>query len=113
MGLNFIKDTSWHLYSSDRMAYYIANGLLTFVPRGNGFDSIFSDEEIAFFHDLDDLVAKIERYLADDDEARRVARNGWKRYHEIFSADLVTRYMIEATFREPFTHDYAWPTTLY
>ena len=113
MGLSLDKEMNRPLYSSDRIAQYVGNGLLTFVHRGSGYGSLFSDKELAFFDDLDDLVAGIGRYAADDAEARVVAQNGWKRYHDIFSVDLVTRYMVEVTFREPLSHDYAWPTELY
>jgi hypothetical protein len=113
MGLSLDRGVFGHLYSSDRLAQYAGNGLATLIHRGTGYDTLFGEEEMIFFEDLDDLIAKIGRYAADDAAAREIARRGWARYHAIFDVDVVTRYIVEATFREPFSADYAWPTTLY
>jgi hypothetical protein len=113
MGLSLDGEILGNLYSSDRIAQYAGNGLLTLVDRRTGYDAIFSDDELAFFDDVDDLIGTLSRYTADDEAARRVARNGWARYHELFDVDLVARYIVEVTFGEPLSRDYAWPTELF
>lgn len=115
MGLNLSREegASEPLYSSDRMAQYMGNGLLTLIHRRVGFDQIFKEDEMAFYEDFDDLIQKIKYFNAHDDEAREIAENGWRRSFEIFNEQLVAKYVEEVTFRKPLSEDYQWPTTLY
>ena len=45
MGLNLNSGKAMHLYSSDRISTYMGNGLLTFIDKGYGFDSIYKNDE--------------------------------------------------------------------
>lgn len=115
MGLNLSREEGVNepLYSSDRMAQYMGNGLLTLIHRRVGFDQIFKEDEMAFYEDFDDLIEKIKYFNAHDDEAREIAENGWRRSFEIFNEQLVAKYIVEVTFREPLSEDYQWPTKLH
>jgi len=115
MGLNLSRQEGLDepLYSSDRMAQYMGNGLLTLIHRRVGFDQIFKEDEMAFYEDFDDLIKKVTYFNAHDDEAREIAENGWRRSFEIFNEQLVAKYITEVTFREPLSEDYQWPTKLH
>ena len=113
MGLNYSRQNDYYLYSSDRMAQYIGNGLLTLIPRSTGFSDIYSDDEVVFFDNLEDITEKILYYTANDDKARKIAENGWRKAHQIFNEKLVARYLIEVTFREKLFDGYRWPTEIF
>lgn len=113
MGLNLSQGEGDPLYSSDRMAHYTGNGLLTLIHRRAGFDAMFKENELAFYDDFDDLIKKIEYFNIHDDEACEIAKNGWRRSHEIFNERLVAKYIVEVTFREKLSEDYQWPTELH
>ncbi len=113
MGLNLNRSDEDYLYSSDRLAQFAGNGLLTFVARSSGYGDIFSDDEFAFYDGPDDLAQRLRHYLAHDDERRAVAEKGHAKYHAFFNERLVARFIVEASFRRHVEGDYAWPTTIY
>jgi hypothetical protein len=114
MGLNYSRENDVYLYSSDRMAQYMGNGLLTFVHRDTGFGTLFSEDEIAFFGSPDELHEKIRFYAHNDNERARVARQGWEKIHTIFSSDQVARFMIQSALGEPFLPgQYHWPVDVF
>ncbi len=113
IGLNLNRSDSGHLYSSDRMAHYTGNGLLTVVARATGFDALYAEDELAFYESADDLVECIARYVREDDARRRVAEKGWRKAHACFNERLVAKYIIELTFGLPLSEPYHWPTAVY
>ncbi|MEQ8267442.1 MAG: glycosyltransferase [Parvibaculum sp.] len=113
MGLNLNRADDHYLYSSDRFAQYAGNGLLVFVARSTGYDEIFSEDEFVFFRDLGELADRLRYFLKNDSERQRIARNGYERYHAIFSERLVARFIEEAAMGRPFSEDYAWPVEIY
>ncbi|MBX3488998.1 glycosyltransferase [Parvibaculum sp.] len=113
MGLNLNRADDHYLYSSDRFAQYAGNGLLVFVSRSTGYDEIFSDDEFAFYRDLDELTERLRYFLKNDGERQRVARNGHARYHALFSEVLVARFIEDAVFDRAPSGDYAWPTEIH
>ncbi len=110
MGLSLSRVNDHHLYSSDRMAQYMGNGLLTFVDRATGFGELFAEDELGFYGDFDELVDKIRHFRASDAERRRVAERGWRKAHAMFDPLRIARYIEEVTFDKTFTIDYEWPT---
>ena len=112
MGLNLSRGDDHYLYSSDRIAQYVGNGLLVFVARSSGYGDIFSDREFVFYDGLPDLAEKLRYFLTHDDERREIARAGHAKYHAIFNERVVARFMEEAAFGREISPDYAWPTTI-
>lgn len=108
MGLNLSRGFSNYLYSSDRMAQLMGNGLLTFVDRATSFQELFTEDDLAFYDNFDDLIAKIEFYKNNDNERKRVAENGWLKSHQRFNSTRVAKYMIETTLRIPYSENYEW-----
>ena len=113
MGLNLSQREGDPYYSSDRMAQYTGNGLMTLIHRRTGYDQIYKEDELVFYDDFDQLLEKIAYFIDHDDEARAIAKKGWKRTHEIFNERLVTKYITEVTFRQELSEDYHWPTELH
>ena len=108
MGLSISRRNDVFLYSSDRLVQLAGNGLLTFCPRVPGIDKLFTDDELVYFNDFDDLLEKLIYYHHHADECRRIAENGWKRAHKCYNGKRVTRYMVEKLFEFPFSTEYEW-----
>lgn len=98
MGLNLSRRNDVLLYSSDRLAQLVGSGQLTFLDRATGYDSLFDDSELGFYATEEELIAGVERYLADDAARRRVAEAGWAAYRALFDATTVAAYMIDVLF---------------
>jgi hypothetical protein len=113
MGINLNRFEGWPLYSSDRIAQLMGNGLLTFLWDKGNMRRFFTDEHVAFFRDLDDLVAKAKSFQAEDAMRQAVAGSGRAFYHEHFSGQRIIQFMIETAFELPYSHDYIWQDEVY
>jgi Glycosyl transferases group 1 len=113
MGLNISRRNDVTLYSSDRLAQLVGNGLLTFCPRVPDMDRLFADDEIVYFDDLADLLEKLVYYHTHDRQRRRIAEKGWQRAHSCYGNERVCRFMLEVLFDEPFSADYEWRNEIY
>ncbi len=113
MGLNISKRNDVYLYSSDRMAQLMGCGLLCFTDKRAHFDEIFSADEHVTYDGVDDLISKIDHFRRHDDERKRIAENGWRKAHEIFSETTVAQWILDVTFGNSPSRAYAWPTTVF
>ncbi len=100
MGLNVSCLNDIYMYSSDRMAHLMGNGLLTFIDKKTGFSDLFNDQEIVFVESFEELRDKIAFYKNHPQEAKKIAKNGWQKYHEMFSDVVATKYMIDIIERK-------------
>ena len=110
MGLNISKRNDVYLYSSDRMAQLMGLGILTLIDKRTRFDEIFGTDELVTYESIDDLIAKLDHFRKHDDERKKIAANGWRRAHEIFSETVVAQWILDRTFDRPLSQTYAWPT---
>ncbi|MCK8636963.1 glycosyltransferase family 1 protein [Parasaccharibacter sp. TMW2.1882] len=108
MGLNISRRADYYLYSSDRLAQMIGNGQLVFMERQTGFDRIFSDQEMAFFSSLDELVELVSQYHKAPTLRKDAARAGWQRYHALFNECAVADYIIGQTLGTLPEEAHAW-----
>ena len=113
MALNLNREENWFFYSSDRISQLLGNGLLTFIWDKGEMRRLFSDDQVVFFRDRDELIRKIVDFQENDLLRKHIAKNGYNYYHNHFSAQCVARYMIETTFGTPFTREYLWQDELY
>lgn len=113
MALNISRRNDVALYSSDRLAQLVGNGLLTFCPRVPGLTRLFSADHLVYFDGLDDLLDKVVYYHGHDRECRAMAEGGWQHAHRCFAGERVTRYMVELLFDQPFSCDYEWREEVY
>lgn len=98
MGLNYNKRNDVSMYSSDRVAQLTGNGLLTFSPRIPDFERVYTDEEIVYYDNGDDLIEKIIFYHQNDGERRRIAKNGYLKSHLEYNSTKITKLMIDTVF---------------
>ncbi len=113
MALNLNRREGWPLYSSDRIAHLIGNGILTFLSDQGHMQKFFSDREVAFFHDAGDLRDKILYYHEHDGERRAVAAAGRARYHQLFDSSRTLNFMVETLLGEPYSEAYEWADEVY
>ena len=45
------------------------------------------DNELVIYYDMQDLINKVEYYLANEEERKRIAENGYKKVNEAFSLE--------------------------
>ncbi|MBD3842735.1 MAG: glycosyltransferase, partial [Campylobacterales bacterium] len=91
MALNYSRRNDVELYSSDRIAQLTGNGILTFTPRIPRFEELYSDKEVVYFDDLQDLISKIKYYHNHHKEAKEIAYNGWLKSHKKYNSTVVTK----------------------
>ena len=99
MAINFSRYNDIPLYSSDRQVHLAANGCLTFTPETPKMRDIFSEKEMVYFSDFDDLEEKILHYKSHRNEANEIARAGQARALGNYDATIVTRNMMKAVFQ--------------
>ena len=98
MALNYNKRNDVSMYSSDRIAQLTGNGLLTFSPRIPDFEKVYTNEEIVYYENEDDLIEKILFYHENSDERKRIAKNGYLKSHLEYNSTKITKFMIDTVF---------------
>lgn len=113
MGLCMNKTEDYYLYASGRMSQYMASGVMAFIPEGPQFEDVLGSDSFISFKTKEELLDRIDYYLANPSERIEIARNGWAKIHDYFHVDKVCQYMIDRTFGLPLSMDYKWPTITY
>lgn len=112
MGLSISRPDNVYLYASDRMSQLLGNGLLTFVSRSTGFQDLFSEEQIAFYDGIGELVDKLDFFARHDSQRQKTAEAGWRAAHSMFASHRIAKYILERSFAEPLSETYPWPTEI-
>lgn len=113
MGLSINRFENWKWYASDRITHLMGNGVLTFQYDGNAMQDFFTDAETVYFHTAEELAEKIAWHNAHDDARRAVAAAGRAKYHALFDARRVLKYMVETVRGEPYSEPYEWAKEVY
>ena len=108
MGINLSRGKPIKYYSSDRIAQLIGNGLLTFIDEKTYLSDFFSNKEIIFYQNLDDLTQKLNKYKIDKKEGKKIAKKGRDKYLKYFNSDIVSEYLISKTFDIKSKNDVIW-----
>jgi glycosyltransferase involved in cell wall biosynthesis len=98
MGLNLSRGNPTKYYSSNRIASLIGNGLLTFVDKKTQLGDFFNKNEIVLYNNINDLADKIRFYKKNDNLRKQIAKNGKKKYFNLFSELKITKYLINKSF---------------
>ena len=94
MGLNISRGQYQKLYSSDRIASLIGNGLLTFMDQKTNYNKFFTNKEIIFYKNKNDLINKINFFKKNDSLAKKYAKNAHQKYHKHFNSKEVCSYIL-------------------
>jgi len=109
MGWALSRRSVYPLYASDRMAHFFGWGLTVFLDRRAGFDRFYDGGEAVYYSALDDLAVNLRRLIADDAQARAIARRGWEKTWRLFHGDRVLAYVLAQLFDDGGAQDYEWP----
>jgi spore maturation protein CgeB len=108
MGLNLSRGDPIKYYSSDRIAQIVGNGLLNLIDEKTLYRDFFSDKEMIFYKNVDDLSNKIMKYKNDDKDRKKIAERGKIKYTKHFNSNLVASYIIEKTLFGKSKKNYFW-----
>lgn len=108
MALNLSRGKPIKYYSSDRIAQLIGNGLLTFIHKDVKYSDFFNKNEMIFYKNFKDLCVKLIFYKKNPKERKKIAFNGWKKYHKFFNSSIVARFIVDKTFSRKNKYKYIW-----
>lgn len=108
MGLNLSRRADYTLYSSDRIAQIAGNGLLVLCQSAPEHTILFSEEEVVYFCEPDELAVKVMRLCKDDGSRRRIAKAGWCRAHASYNERRVAKFLTETVLGETYSEPYEW-----
>jgi len=94
MGLNLSRGLPTKLYSSNRIASIMGNGLLTFIDRKTEFDKIFNNKEVILYNTVHDLSDKINFYKKNEKSRMKIAEKGQNKYFKLFNEKKISQYII-------------------
>ena len=98
MGLNLSRGKPTKYYSSDRMAQLVGNGLLTFIHKDTYYNDYFSDKQLVFYKNIDDLSYKLKKFKKDKKQRKMIAKSGRDFYFKYFNSTIVAKYILDVTF---------------
>ena len=108
MSLNLSRGKPLKYATSNRLASYVRNGILTFIDEKVKFKNLFSNQEMIFYKNEKDLIEKINYLKKDINKINRISKNGKKRYFEIFNNYIVSDSIISKTMNKTPKYNYAW-----
>lgn len=108
MGVNYSRYNNVSLYSSDRLAHLVGNGLLTFTPNVPELNTLFAEDEVVYFEDFKDFFVKVLFFNENWQAGQAHAKRGYLKAHAAFGEQRVTKFMLETIFKENYTEEYEW-----
>ena len=95
MGLNLSRGAPTKYYSSNRIASILGNGLLTFIDKKTQLDDFFSNKEVIFYNNIDDLASKIKYYSKNDTLRKKIAKSGQNKYFKLFNESKIAKHIVD------------------
>ena len=108
MGLNLSRGDAIKYYSSDRITQIVGNGLVCLIDEKTKYKDFFSDQEMVFYKNLNDLSEKIMKISSDEKLRKEIGRKGKEKYMKFFNSDLVSKFIIEKTLGIKNKSKYFW-----
>jgi len=108
MALNLTRGKPIKYLTSNRIASLIGNGLLTFIDKKTKLDNFFNKNEVIFYSNLQDLAEKIKHFKGNDKERMKIAKNGRKKYFELFECQKISDYIISKSFNRENSKRLKW-----
>ena len=108
MSLNLSRGKPLKYASSNRIASYVGNGILTFINEKVKFQELFSNNEMVFYKNEDDLIDKINELKNDILRINKISKNGRDKYFKIFNNKIIADSIISKTFGNSPKYKYAW-----
>jgi len=108
MGLNLSRTNSVKYYTSNRVSSLIGNGLMTFVDIKTQLNDFFSDDEVIFYKNVEDLSEKLNYFKENNQLRKKIAENGQKKYFKFFNSGLIAKYIIYKSFETKSKDKFYW-----
>ena len=107
-----LDETAPHplLYSSNRIAILLGQGVLTHAPAAGRFERLYEDG-VAAYGDIEALADNCARFATDDSERRAVAERGWRIARARTSSTRIARFLIEAALEDGEADFFDWSRT--
>ena len=106
--LNLSRGIPSKYASSNRIASLVANGIMTFIDRKTRFFDFFSNDEMGFYNNVEDLLNQIDKLHGNINKINKISRNGKRKYFSIFNNSIVSEYILFKTFDKKNKHKYVW-----
>lgn len=110
IGINLSQTNDNYLYTSDRLAHLMGNGVLAVIDARTGYRDIFNEDEAAFYETEEDFFRLVNFYLENPKKRMKVAENGWKKYHKLFNERVLAKYAADLLSGGFKASDYPFPT---
>jgi spore maturation protein CgeB len=108
MGLNLSRGKPIKYYSSDRLVQIIGNGLVTLIDEKTKYMDFFSNKEMVFYKNLNELSEKIIRIANDEKLRKSIAKAGKLKYFKYFNSTIVADFIINKTLDINIEKNYFW-----
>ena len=106
--LNLSRGIPSKYASSNRIASLIANGIMTFIDKKTQYQDFFTQDEMGFYSDVDDLLNQLEKLNGNINKINKISRNGKKKYFSIFNNSIVADFILYKTFGIKKKHKHVW-----
>jgi hypothetical protein len=107
-GLNLSRGRPVKYYSSNRIATLVANGMPTLIDEKIKYRDFFSDNEMIFYKDLNELIDKVNFYKRNEEKRIKIGINGKIKYQKIFNNRIVSDYIISKTLNIKSRYKNVW-----
>ena len=108
MGLNLSRGKPIKYYSSDRIVQLVGNGLLTFIDESTLLTDFFTNKEIVFYKNINDLSYKLNKYKKDKKSGKQIAKRGKLKYLKYFNSDIISEYILSKSFDYKLKQKVVW-----
>tara|TARA_Y100000590_G_scaffold16356_2_gene19744 strand:- start:185 stop:1987 length:1803 start_codon:yes stop_codon:yes gene_type:complete len=108
MALNLSRGKPMKYYSSNRIASLVANGIMTFIDSKVQYSKFFSNDEMGFYKNVDDLLNQMDKLCGNINKINKISLNGKKRYFSIFDNSIICDYIIHKTFNSKTKSKFIW-----
>ncbi|MDC2996036.1 glycosyltransferase, partial [Candidatus Pelagibacter sp.] len=108
MSLNLSRGKPLKYASSNRIASYMGNGILTFIDERVKYSDFFNENEMLFYKNENDLCDKILNLKDDIDKINRISKNGKRKYFKIFNNLVVSDFITNKSLGTNSKHKYVW-----
>ena len=108
MSLNLSRGKPLKYASSNRIASYMGNGILTFINHKVKFQELFSNDEMLFYKNENDLIDQINDIKNDMNRINKISKKGKEKYFRIFNNLIISDSIISKTLELNPKYNYAW-----
>ena len=108
MSLNLSRGTPLKYATSNRLASYMGNGILTFIDKKTKYDNFFNKSEMCFYNSVSDLRDQIVDLKDNDEKINSIAKKGKEKYFKIFNNNIISNYILNKSLNFEKKFNYVW-----